>query len=416
MSEHDPVKHTSGDGMATGQSFVHLHTHSHYSLLEALPNIKDLVAAAKADGATALALSDNGNLYGAIEFYKECKKRGIKPIIGVDFYVAPRTRHDKEHRVDDRHSRLVLLAKNETGYRNLLQLVSMSHIEGFYYRPRIDRELMQAYREGLIAILPSFSGEHARMIKDGAMDRARESLDWYKKVYGTPPTGGLYLEITHHPEIEGHEDVQKEIILLADQSHVPLVAAHDTYYLKPEDSIARELVNKIRTGGTVNRDVDQNSPDFSFITSAQATELFKDTPQALDSTIKIAEECELTLTLGSWFFPNFPVPLGTTHDSELRDLTYAGFEWRKLPKTPEIIARVEYELKIIADKGYSPYFLVVADLLRYAKSAGIYTNTRGSAAGSLVSYLTGITTVDPLEYQLPFERFLNPERPSPPDV
>jgi len=423
MSARDPVKQTSADSIATqsshkattdnaGRSFIHLHTHSHYSLLEALPNIPDLVAAAKADGQTALALTDNGNLYGAIEFYKECRKKGVKPIIGVDFYAAPRTRHDKEHRVDDRHSRLILLAKDEAGYRNLLSLVSKSHIEGFYYRPRIDRELMQAHREGLIAILPSFGGEHARAIKDDALDRARESLDWYKHLYGDD----LYLEITHHPEIEGHEDAQKKIIALGAQMRIPLVAAHDTYYLKQEDAVARELVNKIRTGGTLNRDLDENAPDFSFIQREGAIELFKDTPEAIDNTIKIADACDLKLNLGSWLFPDFPVPAGTTHDAQLRDLVYRGFEWRKVPKDPEIVARVEYELKVIADKGYSPYFLVVSDLLRYAKSAGIFTNTRGSAAGSLVSYLSGITTVDPLEYQLPFERFLNPERPSPPDV
>jgi DNA polymerase-3 subunit alpha len=392
--------------------FVHLHTHSHYSLLEALPNIKDLVKAAKEDGQTALALTDNGNMYGAIEFYKECKKKDIKPIIGVDFYVAQRTRHDKEHRVDDRHSRLILLAKNEAGYRNLLLLVSKAYIEGFYYRPRLDRELLQKYREGLIAILPSFSGEHARSLKDDAVDRARESLDWYKHLYGAD----LYLEITHHPEIEGHEDLQKKIIALGKEMHVPLVAAHDTYYLKQEDAIARELVNKIRTGGTLNRDLDDNAPNFSFIPKAEAIKLFKNTPEALDNTIKIADQCDLTLNLGSWLFPDFPIPAGTTHDAELREFTYQGFARRNIPQDPEIVARVDYELKVIADKGYSPYFLVVSDLLRHAKSAGIFTNTRGSAAGSLVSYLTGITTVDPLEYQLPFERFLNPERPSPPDV
>lgn len=392
--------------------FVHLHTHSHYSLLEALPNIKDLVKAAKEDGQTALALTDNGNMYGAIEFYKECKKKEIKPIIGVDFYVAPRTRHDKEHRVDDRHCRLVLLAKNEKGYRNLLPLVSKGYLEGFYYRPRIDRELMKEYREGLIAILPSFSGEHARALKDDAMERARESLDWYKHLYGED----LYLEITHHPEIEGHEDLQKKIIALSKEMHVPLVAAHDTYYLKQEDAIARELVNKIRTGGTLNRDLDDNAPNFSFITQADAKKLFKNTPEALENTQKIADSCDLELTLGKWFFPDFPIPEGSTHDEELRKLTYRGFELRGMAQTPETIQRVEYELGVISTKGYSPYFLVVSDLLTHAKSVGIYTNTRGSGAGSLVSYLCFITTVDPLAYQLPFERFLNPERPSPPDI
>jgi DNA polymerase-3 subunit alpha len=396
----------------SAREFVHLHVHSHFSLLEALPQIPDLVAAAKADGQSALALTDNGNMYAAIEFYKECKKKDIKPILGVDFFVASRTRHDKEHHIDDHTSRLVLLAKNETGYRNLMMLVSKGYMEGFYYRPRVDRQLLETYREGLIAILPSFAGDHAKALKDGATDRAQECIDWYKKVYGTD----CYAEITHHPEIEGHETRMGKIVELVRENEIELVAAHDTYYLKQEDSIARELVGKIRTGGTLSREFEAGANDFSFITQAQAIKLFKDHPEAIDNTKKIADQCEVVLNLGSWLFPAFPIPAGTTHDSELRDLVYSGFERRHLDQTPEIIARVDYELDVISKKGYSPYFLVVSDLLNYAKSAGIFTNTRGSAAGSLASYLSGITTVNPLEYQLPFERFLNPERPSPPDI
>jgi DNA polymerase-3 subunit alpha len=394
------------------REFIHLHTHSHYSLLEALPQIPDLVAAAKADGQTALALTDNGNMYGAIDFYKECKKQGIKAIIGVDFFVAPRTRSDKEHGTDEHTTRLVLLAKDIIGYRNLIELVSKAYMEGFYYRPRVDRALLQMHREGLIAILPSFGGEHARAIKDGATERAKESLAYYKKIYGDD----CYAEITHHPEIEGHEARMQEIVKFAHEAEIPLVAAHDTYYLKQEDNVARELVNKIRTGGVLSREFEQGAPDFSFITQAAAIKLFKDLPEAIDNTAKIASQCNVELNLGSWLFPSFPIPLGATHDSELHDLVFKGFEMRNVEKSPEILERVEYELSVISKKGYSPYFLVVSDLLQYAKRTGIFTNTRGSAAGSLVSYLSGITTVDPLEYQLPFERFLNPERPSPPDI
>ena len=394
------------------RGFVHLHVHSHYSLLEALPKIEDLVAAAKADGQTALALTDNGNLYGAIEFYKECKDAGIKPIIGVDFYVAPRTRHDKEHRVDDRHSRLVLLARNEKGYHNLLQLVSRSYLEGFYYRPRIDRELMEEYQDGLVAILPSFSGEHARAIADGDGKKASQALEWYKKTYGDD----LYCEITHHPEVEGHEAKQKRIIALAQNAGVPLVAAQDVYYLQPEDAPARELVNKIRTGGTIDRDARENGPDFSFISSARAAEMFVDTPEALSNVEKIAGECNLKLSLGKAIFPTFPIPPGSTDNAELRKLVEEGISAREYPATPENRARIDYELGIIEQKGYASYFLIVADLLHYARSCGIFTNTRGSAAGSLVSYLCGITTVDPILFNMPFERFLNPERPSAPDI
>ncbi len=392
--------------------FVHLHTHSHYSLLEALPKIPDLVAAAAKDGQTALALTDNGNLYGAIDFYKECKENALKPIIGVDFYVAPRTRAQKEHRIDEHTSRLVLLAKDETGYRNLMQLVSKAHLEGFYYRPRIDHELIEAHREGLVAILPSFGGEHAKHLREGNSGKARETLDWHKRVYG----GDLFLEITRHPEIDGHEKEMQALIALGREAEVPLVAAQDTYYLKKEDALARELVRKIRSASVLNRDFENGAPDFSFTPYARMQELFKDIPEALGNTGRIADRCNLELKLGTWVFPAFPIPQGSTANAELRALAEKGFQTRGIAESKENKERVEYELSIIGSKGYSPYFLVVADLLRHAREKGILTNTRGSAAGSLVSYLSGITTVNPIEYQLPFERFLNPERPSPPDI
>ncbi len=396
----------------SASDFVHLHAHSHYSLLEALPKVEDLIVAAKADGQTTLALTDNGNLYGAIDFYKECVKQGVKPIIGVDFYVAPRTRFDKEHRVDDRYSRLILLAKNDIGYHNLIRLVSRSHLEGFYNRPRIDRELIEEYREGLIAILPAMEGAHAFALKDTQPERATEIIEWHKKLFADD----CFAEITRHPEILDHEKHMQEIIALARAHEIPLVAAHEVYYLKQDDATARELVNCIRTGTVLNRDLVENPHDFSFMSRERITELFADLPEAIENSVKIAEQCNLSLDLGKWVFPNFPIPASRTHDDELRDFAYRGFALRGMEQTPENIQRAEYELGVISKKGYSPYFLVVADLLRHAREAGILTNTRGSAAGSLVSYLCGITTVNPIEYQLPFERFLNPERPSPPDV
>lgn len=397
--------------MMARADFVHLHAHSHYSLLEAIPKIPELVAAAKADGQETLALTDNGNLYGAIDFYKECEENDIKPIIGVDFFVAPRTRHDKEHRIDDHTFRLVLLAKDEAGYRNLLQLVSKSHLEGFHHRPRIDRELMETYREGLVAILPSFGGEHVQSIHD-APARAKEILDWYRRTYGDD----CFAEVTRHPEIEGHEKQMKALIGLAHEMKLPLVATHDTHYITQEDALARELVNKIRTAGTLNRDFEEGAHDFSFISRARALELFTDLPEAIENSVRIAEMCSLKLKLGTWVFPAFPIPAGSSDIKELRALAERGFKERGVSASKENQERVDYELSIIGSKGYSPYFLVVADLLRHAREQGILTNTRGSAAGSLVSYLSGITTVDPIEYQLPFERFLNPERPSPPDI
>ena len=398
----------------SARDFVHLHTHSHYSLLEALPKIPELVATAAKDGQRALALTDNGNMYAAIEFYKECKEQSLKPIIGVDFYVAPRTRALKEHRVDDRTSRLVLLAKNETGYRNLMQLVSRSHLEGFYYRPRIDRELIELHRDGLIAILPSFGGEHARVMRDQSDGRqaAEEVLARYKGIYGED----CFVEVTRHPEVEGHEERMQSIIELARHEGIGLVAAHDIYYLKQDDALARELVTKIRTASVLKRDFEEHAHDFSFAPRERMEELFKDMPEALDNAVKIAERCNLELSLGKAIFPTFPIPSGSSDNAELRALAERGIAERKRTVSPELRTRIDYELDIIAKKGYASYFLIVADLLRHAREIGIFTNTRGSAAGSLVSYLCGITTVDPIEFNMPFERFLNPERPSAPDI
>ncbi|MBI5470466.1 DNA polymerase III subunit alpha [Candidatus Kaiserbacteria bacterium] len=380
--------------------FVHLHTHSHYSLLEALPKIPELVKAAKDDGETALALTDNGNMYGAIEFYKECKEQGIKPILGVDFFVAPRTRHDKEYRTDDHPSRLVLLAKNEAGYHNLIYLVTKSYLEGFYLRPRIDRELIETYREGLICILPTDA------------DSSRDSFSWHKKIFADD----CYAEITCHPEIEGHEEKIKKILKLSHAEHIETVATQNVYYMKQDDATARELVVKIKNGSALSREGDENLPDFSFKTQTEMKKVFADMPQAYKNAAKIADACTLELALGKAIFPSFPIPAGSSDDAELRKLAQAGIPERGLADTSELRTRMDYELGIIQTKGYASYFLIVADLLRHAREVGIITNTRGSAAGSLVSYLCGITTVDPIAFQMPFERFLNPERPSAPDI
>ena len=394
-------------------SFVHLHTHSHYSLLSALPKIPELVKAAKENGMPALALTDSGNLYGAIEFYKSCQKHGIKPIIGVDFYVANATRHDKRAGVDNKRTRLVLLAKNNEGYKNLVRLVTASHLEGFYYKPRIDRELMARHAEGLIAILPQFSGEVAQALKSHDTDRAEESLVFFRSVYPD-----LYMEITHHPEMPEQIELKDTIVAFAHANRIPLVAAHDVYYMKPEDHRVREIVIAIQNGSPADRDGGWNESDenFSFISQETAADAFADVPDALANTLSIADMCEVELELGNWVFPHFPISADTTYDAELRRVAYDGIDARGMAHTPELEHRLEYELDVIKTKGYSPYFLVVSDLLTFAKKNGILTNTRGSAAGSLVAYLTFITGVDPLAYNLPFERFLNPKRPSPPDI
>lgn len=395
--------------------FIHLHTHSHYSLLEALPKIPDLVEKAKELGMSALALTDAGNLYGAIEFYKECKDAGIKPIIGIDAYMAGRGRKDKEARIDNSRTRLVLLAKDNEGYKNLLKLVTISNLEGFYYKPRMDRELLEQHHEGLIAIMPSFSGEIVKTLAMKDTEKVNATLDWYKNLFGKD---NFFIEITHHPEIAGHEDRMKGLIELARTTDTKLVAAHDVYYLEPSDRLARNTLLSIQghMGKESAGSFDEDEEDFSFITSEKAEKNFKHIPDALDNTQKIANMCDVELTLGSWVFPRYIVEGGKSYDDELRDIVYAGFEYRNVEKDEVALARVEYELQVIKDKGYSPYFLVVGDILRYAHENKILTNIRGSVAGSMVTYLARITNVNPIEYKLPFERFLNPDRPSAPDI
>ena len=394
--------------------FTHLHTHSHFSLLNALPKIDELVKTAKADGMTAIALTDAGNMYGTIDFYKECKKAEIKPILGVDFYVAVRTRRDMQAGVDNRRTRLVLLAKNEIGYKNLIQLVTKSYLEGFYYKPRIDRELLEAHHDGLIVIAPSYSSDIAQAVRNRDLEKAKLLIDDYKKIFND----NFFIEITCHPEIDGHEELMAQLIKLAKETNTPITAAHDVYYMKPEDREARETLMRVMTNGEPN---DRNGQgdgeeDFSFISNDRAAELFKDVPEALENNRKIADACNLELELGKWVFPNYVVESGRSYDDELKEITEKGYAFRTMKKTKEIAERADYELQVIKDKGYAPYFLVVSDLLRHAHDVGILTTTRGSAAGSLVSYLTGITNVDPLAFNLPFERFLNPERPSAPDI
>ncbi len=396
--------------------FVHLHVHSMYSLLSAVPTPKELAKAAKADGQDALAITDAGALYGAIDFYKACVAQDIKPIIGLDAYLAPRSRADKEVNIDKPRSRLVLLAKTFKGYQNLIKLVTRANLEGFYYRPRIDDELLKELKDDLICIIPSFAGEVAQALKDSNPEKAAERLDWYKGVFGDD----CYLEISHHPEIFGHEENQNKIKELANKTNTQLVAAHDVYYLKPTDRLARETMVKIQNGGVVDTSADHESAeDFSFKTQAEMKEFFKDVPEAIKNTVKIAEACNVDITIGqdAWVFPDYIIESGKTPDEELFHTAWAGVAWRGLdPNNAEVKQRLTFELDVIKMKGYAKYFLVVGDLLRESRERGILTTIRGSVAGSLTTYVLGITNVDPLEYKLPFERFLNPERPSAPDI
>lgn len=393
--------------------FTHLHTHSHYSLLAAVPKIKELIAAAKEDGQTALALTDNGAMYGAIEFYQACEKEEIKPIVGIDCYVAARKRTDKEPRIDNRRTRLVLLAKNKNGYQNLMRLTSDASLKGFYYKPRIDHESMETFKEDVVCISPSFNSEISQALRSDDLDRAKELINLHKDIYGSD---NFFLEVAHHPEVEGHPELTEKIVKIAQDTNTQLVAAHDVYYMKPEDRDARKTLMSVSSFGSGGGGFNNEDEDFSFITQKQANEYFKDLPEALENTQKIVDMCNLELELMVWKFPDFKIESGKSPDEELKDLTYKGLERRRMELTDKVKDRIEYELDVIKTKGYANYFLSVADLLRFAKENLIFSNTRGSAAGSLVSYLVGITIVDPMALRLPFERFLNPERPSAPDV
>jgi DNA polymerase-3 subunit alpha len=394
--------------------FTHLHVHSHYSLLNALPKIPDLIDEAKKDGMSAVALTDNCNLYGAIEFYIACKKKEIKPIIGIDAFVAIRSRFDKQSIDKERH-RLVLLAKNDVGYKNLIKLVTYAHLEGFYYKPRIDKELLEKYSEGLIAIATSFSSDIVQSIKLANEAQAEERLLWYKDVFNkSDGEDNFYLEITHHPEIKNHEETMQKVIDFAKKHDVPLVAAQDVYYLHPEDREARQTLMAVAT--QTDEKLEFKEEDFSFIPPKDAEKYFKKIPEAIENIQKIVDRCNLEIPIGKWSLPNYIVESGLSYDDELRKITENGIKKRGLEKTKEIEERMEYELSVIKQKGYAPYFLVVSDLLHFAHDNGILTTIRGSVAGSLVTYLSGITNVNPLVYNLPFERFLNPFRPSAPDI
>ncbi|HEV7702574.1 MAG TPA: DNA polymerase III subunit alpha, partial [Candidatus Paceibacterota bacterium] len=411
MSEETSLKKDSKG------SFVHLHTHSHYSLLDGLSKLEDLVALAKKFKMPALAITDHGNMYGAIEFYKLAKKAGIKPIIGVEAYMTAGSRKDRtaEAGAGKRYYHLTLLAKNLEGYKNLIKLVTIANLEGYYYKARMDKEILRKYSSGIIALSGCLGGELSQSLVSGDMSKAEKIVLEYQDIFGKE---NYFLEIQNYGNIQGGTQVREGLITLNKKFNTPLVATIDSHYSSPEDNKAHDTLLSIQTNSDIK---DENKfsfgdGDYSFVSVEEAKQLFKDIPEAISNTVKIADMCDLELELGEWVFPNFEIEPGKTYDQKLRELTYAGFATLNLAQTPEILERVEYELKIIVDKGYSPYFLVVGDLLRHAKENGILTTIRGSVAGSIVTYLLGITNVDPIEYKLPFERFLNPFRPSPPDI
>jgi DNA polymerase III subunit alpha len=395
--------------MTKKTDFVHLHTHSHYSLLDGLSKIPDLVDKAKEYGMTALGLTDHGSMYGAIEFYKACRAANIKPIIGVEAYVALRSRIDKEPGIDDKRYHLTLLSRNVEGYKNLLKLVSRAALEGFYYKPRIDDELLREHSEGLICLTGCPSGKLTQLLRRGSREEAKKLLLFYIEIFGKEH---VFVEIMKHDEVDWYLPLIPEIISLAKEVGLPLVATWDSHYISKDDKEAHNTLLHINTN---NKSFTLDG-DYSFISPDIAETIYKDIPEALLNTKKVADLVDLELDLGTWTFPRFDLPNNKTADQVLKELAYEGFAQRNLPRTDEYIKRLEYELEIIKNKGFSIYLLIVADLLRFARENDIFSTIRGSVAGSLTTYLTGVTRVNPIEYKLPFERFLNPERPSAPDI
>ncbi|HCP08439.1 MAG TPA: DNA polymerase III subunit alpha [Candidatus Moranbacteria bacterium] len=424
MSENTPPK------------FTHLHVHTHYSLLDGLAKIDDILDRAKELGMDSLAITDHGVLYGAIEFYIKAKERGIKPIIGCEMYVTPNDLHSKNPSSEDRkRHHLILLAKNEKGYKNLMKLISIAHLEGFYYKPRIDRKVLREHSEGLIGLSACAEGEVPSAAVSGDMEKAERLALEYLDIFGK---GNFYLEIQHHPKFPNQAVANKALIQISKKLGIPLVATNDIHYVKKEDDEIQDILLCIQTNKKVDEKDRMNLMDFELYLKSpeEMSAHFPDLPEALSNTQDIVDKCELEITLGETQLPHFDVPEGFTSETYLRHLCEEGLKKRFTPLnlrggdapgvfngvpnetiTQTMIDRMEYELDIIQKTGYASYFLIVQDFVNWARSQGIVVGPgRGSAAGSLVSYLIGITNIDPIKYDLLFERFLNPERVSMPDV
>ncbi len=412
--------------------FVHLHVHTEYSLLDGLSKIDKLVARAKDLDMPAMAITDHGVMYGAVDFYKTCKKAGVKPLLGMEGYIVNGDHKLREGKGENHH--LLLLAKDYQGYKNLMKLSTIAHMEGFYYRPRFDKQTLKLYSQGLICTSACPKGELAQLINDGNYDGAKEVANWYREVFGDD----YYLEIQRHKikdHLGGVQDVKlrqkledmdkyddvwvKGITRLSRDLGVKLVATNDAHYIKQTDAVAQDALVCISTGKNVS-DIERlryvDVPELYIKSEEEMRSLFPDFPDAVDNTLDISQKCDVQIELGKWYFPNIDLPQGKTARQALQELARNELPHKYAKVTQDITERLEFELEVICSKGYAPYFLMMADMVNWCTDHGVITNTRGSAAGSIVSYSVGITTVDPLKYALPFERFLNPLRPLPPDI
>lgn len=413
--------------------FVHLHCHTEYSLLDGLSKIKKLVKQVKELEMPAVAITDHGNMYGAIEFYKECQKEGVKPLIGMEAYTTVKDHKLKEGKGENNH--LLILAQNYTGYKNLMKLSTIAQVEGVYYKPRFKRELLKEYQEGLIITSACPKGEIAQALSAGNYDSARQIATWFSEVFGDR----YFLEVQRHnykdyfqnlinqprildklTKVQSEEDIWVEgTIKLSRELGIPLVATNDAHYIKSSDATAQDALVCISTGKNIS-DTERiryiDTPTFYLKDSNEMNQLFVDLPDSLSNTVKIADMVDIQIELGKWYFPKVDVPGNMEPGEYLKSEVKSRQSERYDKIDEELKKRIDFELDTICSKGYAPYFLMMADLVNWCTDHGIITNTRGSAAGSVVSYIMGITTVDPIRYLLPFERFLNPFRPSPPDI
>ncbi|MFO7246137.1 MAG: DNA polymerase III subunit alpha [Thermaerobacter sp.] len=397
--------------------FVHLHVHSEFSLLDGHSRVTELPRRARELGMGAVALTDHGVMYGALDFYKACRDAGIKPIFGCEAYLATRTRHDRQPRIDDKPYHFLLLARNQQGWRNLIKLTSLAFTEGLYYKPRLDLDLLADHAEGLIATSACIAGPVVRLLEEGREEKAVEMIRAFQEILGPE---NFYLEIQDHGD-DNERRLYRRVIDLARRLDVPLVATNDVHYLNQGDARAQEVLMCIQMGKTLD---DESRLSFEtdqfYLKSPEemaALPLFREAPDALENSLRIAEACSVELELGRPLLPAFDVPTGEDEASYLRRLCYERLPQRYPDAGPEVRERLEYELSVIEKMGYPAYFLIVWDFIDYARRNGIPVGPgRGSAAGSIVAYLLGITNVDPLRFNLLFERFLNPERVSMPDI
>lgn len=430
---------TSKSGALSASDFVHLHNHTQYSLLDGLTKVPDLIEYVDSVGMQAVAMTDHGSLSGAIEFYKEAHKRKIKPIIGIEAYVAPRLHTDKDPSFDKQYFHLIILAMNNQGYQNLMKLSTTAHLDGFYYKPRIDRDLLKKYNEGLIVLSGCISGEFGDALRQDQYEQAKKTAQWYKEVF----KDRYYIEIQDHGHPE-HTSFWKEQIKVNDgafkiakELDIKTVVTGDAHYLRHEDQEAHEILLCVQTGSFLSDENRMSLADFE-LHVADPKDIIsrwgKDHPESVKNTKEIADRCNVELSLGNILIPKFPTPKGQTERSVLHKMVYQGLAWRyggvaekkaaqmdesqaqkTLPK--EILERAKYEIKVIDEMGFNGYFLIIADFINWGKDRGIvFGPGRGSAAGSIISYALKITEIDPLEYDLLFERFLNPDRISMPDV